>query len=277
MAGEELHLDAKYLNMENAAGRLPCPPPFRAVYEKNGRKLTFFAALHSVDAPQKAGVQFKAIEAELAQKPSHVLVELETGGVIPKEVAESMKASCSVGGVFRCDEAQFTVVAAHDRGIAVTGAEPIPPALYDGLKASLTRTELLAFRSAQAVLMLKREGVPPAAWAEQFNSYVKRDLPFADDEWSYEKFAEWAKVKMGAPLAEVNPDWIAPVAAKGARPLQKIAYRVDQVREPLIIANAEKVIRTHPSVLVVYGANHFLKDAPVYERAFGAPRVECFR
>jgi hypothetical protein len=275
-ASASIQLNPAFLKAWNSQATLPCPPPFKATFEKHGKQVTFFATQHVQDNPSSSEHQLAILKHELEQaKPSAVLIEMETGNAIPRKVIQEIARSCFQNSRFVCTEAEYAAIMGDRLGSTITGAEPIPPLLSAALQSKLSHTDLLAYRSTQVLLTLKREGKPIETWPENFNAYLARDTQVSQDEWSYQKFESWLLKAIGKKPAQIDSNWIAPFCDKGSTELQNIACEVEKAREPLIVQASEKVIRENSKTFIVYGAGHFFKESAAYERAFGQPKIEC--
>lgn len=157
----------------------------------------------------------------------------------------------------------------------VQGGEPVPPALNEAILKTEPKTNLLAYRSTQAVLSFKRQGLPASEWEKKFAEQLERNAISKNDVWSFAQYTEWTQKNLKSSHEQVEDHWIEPRNDGTASALQKIAFNVDAVREPLILNTAEQAINQHDKTMIIYGSSHFFKQAPAYEEAFGAPQIEC--
>ncbi len=274
-------LDPSLLQQWNRHAKLPCRAPFLATFKKDGKEITFLAVNH-IEGPVKASESELSLVAQQVKQigPSGILIEMDTGGGnLSREYLRSIYSNCiDKDGKFFCGEASYAALTAgrENANAAVLGGEPSRSALQTELGKKLSREDHLAFESLKTVISMKREGLPATEWSKVFNQRLKNNLSsFSTDEWSYEKFSTWLRKNMGVSIDRVEDQWMEPRSDAGASRMQKIAAQVGQIREPMILSAAERLINGSTKTMIVYGSSHYFKQLPAYEKAFGRPEVEC--
>ncbi len=272
----QVSFDRALLRKWDQSSKLPCAPPFKAFYKKEDKEFTFIAVDHISKPVEPENSDLKIIKNELEKiQPKGVLIESETGGVMPDQAFTPDRVShCYQGKAFICGETRYSANVAHQLGAAVVGGEPGSQEMNQALSEVLKREDLLAFNSTQKILTLKRQGVPSQQWEKEFNDELKDDIQFTPIEWSYVKFKKWLKDNLNRETSDVDQSWMNP---SGTNPIQKIANKVDEIREPFILKASENLVNKYNPSVMVYGTAHFYKQSPSLERAFGPPKFECLK
>jgi hypothetical protein len=205
------------------------------------------------------------------------MVEMATGGVINERGLQGLEQGCVRNGEFMCGESPFMAMLAGQRGVVVQGGEPLPPELNQGIRRRSSNEDLLVYRSTLAVLNLQRQRVPVSEWPSRFGDELARDgiTLGGEDAWSYSRYEQWLSRNLRATAQQVEDRWIEPRNDSAASPLQRISYRVDQAREPMILERAESMLNQHQRSMMIYGAGHYFKQSEVLQRALGSPQIEC--
>ena len=271
-------LDPNLLRPWSAEAKFQCEPPFKVTY-KNGKKEFVFVAVSHISGPVVPDQSDLKILEETIEttKPESVVVETVSGGIMPKVAFEGISKKCFQDKKFFCGESAYSAMIADKVGAKVLGGEPIPPVLNDALLKVESNSNLLAYRSTQTVLSFKRQGVPEKEWPKKFLEDLSHNIDLSKSKWSYDEYSKWLKNHLNLKAKQVEDSWLEPKNDEHATALQRIAYHVDNAREPLIVKNVEQVLNQHNKVMILYGAGHFYKQAPVYEKIFGAPKIECLK
>jgi hypothetical protein len=276
LSAQPIRLKQNFLRPWDIQASLPCPPPFSATYKIGTREIIFVAVEHVSGpvSPEDKGLKTisKLIESH---GPEGVVVETATGGVMPQEAFDGITNDCYQEWTFVCGEAAYAAVIVAKSGAEVHGGEPVPPVLNDLIQNRVGMDNLLAYRSTQAVLSFKRQGVPKREWEKKLPEELERNAISKGEAWSFAQYSEWTKKNLNLSPEEVEDSWIEPKNDETSNALHKIAFLVDISREPLIVSTVERVINSHDKAMIIYGAGHFYKQALVYEEAFGTPKIEC--
>jgi len=128
-------LDPKFLKSWEPSARLPCKPPFKPTYRKNGKEVTFVATAHP-DGPVKVqNSDFEFIKKAIVEfKPSNILIEMDTSGqVIPANAIRQflVRNRCLHNDVFVCGEPLFAAMIGSENGVPVRGSETRLQVLFD--------------------------------------------------------------------------------------------------------------------------------------------------
>ena len=256
----------------------PCPPPFKATYSKDGKILTFFAAEHVFAPTEESGPAFSILRREIESfKPSAIVIERP---VAPSDFSErgvdtQWRRCRNEGGKFTCGEPTYAGLVASKLGAVIIGGESASKERNAHLLKIMEKEELLVYYSILFLSGMKKEGLTTAERKKKLFSLLRRELDFEESEWSYAKLEKWLQKNLGRKASDVETSWIEPKGDAGASPTQKIAHKVDSIREPGILSAVEGALKTSDRAMVVYGSGHFIKQAPVYENALGAPKFEC--
>lgn len=122
---------------------------------------------------------------------------------------------------------------------------------------------------------MRESGLDLTTRKEKFMASLGRMMPVSASEWSYSRLQYWLEKNTGESADDAESHWIEPRNDSRANSIQKISYRHGKVREPLIVKAVEGLLSSKDNVAVAYGAGHFIKQAPVYAKAFGPPKIEC--
>lgn len=276
LGSKPISLNSNRIRPWNAHARLPCQPPFKVTY-KTGKKEFSFVAVEHVEGPTSLeNSHLKAISTLIEEvKPQGIVLEVVTNGVMQPEMFEGISTKCYRDGKLVCGEAAHAAVVAEKSGAEVQGGEPVPAAINEVLLKIEPKDSLLAYRSAQAVISFKRQGVPRTEWEQKFAQELHRNGISENDIWSITQFADWTIKNLNSLPEQVAENWFQPRNDDSATVLQRISFKVDVIREPLILRMVEQVINKHDKTMILYGADHFYKQSPVYEEAFGTPQIEC--
>lgn len=274
--GKSITLNSSRIRPWSTQAKLPCPPPFKATYKAGKKEISFVAVEHVGGPATSEDTRLKTISTLIEKiKPQGIVLEMATGGVMPPQAFDGFIKGCYQDGKFICGEAAYAAVVAGKNGAEVQGGEPVPPILNEAVLKIEPKTNLLAYRSTQAVLSFKRQGIPKTEWEKKFAEELERNAISRNDIWSFAQYTEWTKKNPKSLPEQVEDNWIEPRNDGSATALQKIAFNVDAAREPLILKTAEQAINKHDKTMIIYGSGHFYKQAPAYEEAFGAPQIEC--
>lgn len=147
------------------------------------------------------------------------------------------------------------------------------PESYAALRTKLSQQELLVYSSVLSLSSMQDLSVGKRK--TKFMSDLRTIMPVSSSEWSYSRLDQWLEKNMGESADNPQTRWLEPRNDAGANPIQKIAYKIEKIREPQIVKAVEGLLKSKDNVVIAYGKSHFVKQAPVYERAFGPPKIEC--
>lgn len=272
----EVILDARLLTSWTSRSVYPCAPPFKATYSKNGKTLTFLASTHETTDENDPRLDFVRREIEKT-RPQGVIIERPVAeGEFSGERLEAEVRRCrSSNGQFDCGEPTFAGIVAARNGAVVVGGEIDPKVNQARMLRKLSKAELFIYNSLWILSSMKERGLSGDERKARFIEDFKKVTSFDDSEWSYAHLNSWLEKNMGVNADQVETSWIEPRSDSSAGLTQKIAHKYSAVREPQIVEAAGNLLRSKDNVMLVYGAGHFVKQAPVYAKAFGPPKIEC--
>jgi hypothetical protein len=262
----------------SAEAKLPCPNIFEATYKKNGKTLSFVAVNHIVGpADINQDHQLIMIKKRIGEsKPDTVLIESVTNGVMPPEGLQSISDKCQRDSIFLCGESAYAALNGGLVGAAVIGGEPIPSDLDRGLSSALSNQEIKYYKGVQILLTLKAKGIPAEQWSNEFSREALREFGPSDKQISYSELKSFLNKNLNVPPEDVRPDWLEPRSDLHAGVLNRIAFNVDRIREPMIVKTVERSFNEGAqNLIIVYGAGHFYKQEAIYRKHFGEPKIRC--
>ncbi len=271
--GHALELDSSLIRPWNQTAQLPCKPPFRATFKKNGKEFSFLAVDHLEGAVSASAPELEIIREQIQRfSPNRLLIEFDSNGnVLPKDVIEKALANpCFKDSKFICGESIYAawIASRMSPPASVLGAEPTPQNLDAALKGKVSDEDLKLYNAVMVMISMRRDSIPQSEWPKVF-AERNRGLSFQEAQ-------DLLKQKIGKSAFEVQPHWIEPRSGAGATPIQRTAAQVDGAREPEIVKKVEESIRSNARTMMVYGSSHYFKQTPALEKAFGSPAIECF-
>lgn len=275
---EPILFDLEQIRTWNAEAKLPCPNTFEAVYKKNGKTFSFVAVNHIPGpADVKENHQLAVIKKKIREaKPDVVLIESVTNGVMPREGLQSISDKCQRDSVFLCGESAYAALNGGSVGAAVFGGEPLPSDLEKGLTSILSNQEIKFYKGVQILLTMKAKGIPTAQWVNEYSREAFTEFGPGDRQTSYSELKSFIKENLNMQPEDVRPDWIEPRSDLHAGALNRIAFKVDRIREPMIVKTVERALNDGAqNLIMVYGAGHFYKQEAIYRKYFGNPIIKC--
>lgn len=277
-SGIAISLDPKLMKDWTGGASLPCPHSFTATYSKGGKSFVFLAASHVWAPTSESDPRLKIIKNEIESfKPGGVVIERPVSpGTFSVNRLKQEKERCQTpDGKVTCGEPTYAGIIAGGLRATVVGGEKLPTERNADLVKHLGREEVLVYNTILILSSMREKGASVTERRLALKSPLNREMLFNDREWSYAKFDAWLVKNIGAKADDVQTFWIEPRNDQTATATQKIAYQYDAIREPQIVAATEGVINSNTKSMIIYGSGHFVKQAAIYEKVFGAPRIQC--
>lgn len=270
-------LDPTLLRSWEPKAKLPCAAPFKAIYRKNGKEVTFLAVNHIKNPVTPSNSELSLIGQEIERiRPSGMVVELKSSGIpLPKEELDTYYPDCMKDGKFTCGEPSYAALIGGKVFSSVLGGEPGSKKLNSALEGKLSQEDQLAFESIKIVNSMKQDGIKADKWPDHFSSEFKLNPAFSQSDWSYAKFRAWLKANMNSEISSASARWMEPRSDAKASKLQKIAEEIEKTREPMVQSAIQSQINKFDTTMVVYGSGHYYKQAPALEKVFGPPEIKC--
>jgi hypothetical protein len=179
-----------------------------------------------------------------------------------------------------CGEPWYAIAQAAEIHSQSIGGEPEERFVVRELaKAGFSAEDLSNFYLIRMIPVLKREKRFKrrdfARWAAENLENYRRELGLAG-RYSVGDFKKWYARNMTDPKDFMNIEVsdTGPGHGVGTTFLQKISYAVNIARDRSAIAVAEHMLNQFDRVVIVYGASHFLNQAPAFTRSLGEPQYE---
>jgi len=160
--------------------------------------------------------------------------------------------------VIFCGEGAYAALMAGRIGSTVKSGETNDVQINNLLKQTKLKSGLLAYLSTQVLLNFKRRGMPILEWPKYFQSELQHNAVSASEAWTYDQFASWLQTNLKEDPTHVDGRWIEPRTDNKSTSLNKFAFEVDKVREPLIMQNIEAMLNENDKSMAIYGSAHFL-------------------
>ena len=256
----------------------PYEYPFKAVYQRDGKKLIYIASLHAntVGSPT-----FKMIEVTFkTQKIEFVLLEGfgSALGVSPKDRVE-WASKQGAGGSFDGFETAFSVLQASAMQVPFAGGEPAESfVLSEVRRAGYTTEDLMFYQFMQQVFQF-RESHPNSEidTAKLFEKFItwKSGVFGLKPAPTLADFKAWYVSKMGqefSPMKIAGED-LAPYE-DGKLFTQRVSSVVCKIRDQYVLTRIDEALAHYNTVLVIYGGSHWSTQKLAFEKALGLPKFE---
>lgn len=276
-----VRLDPNQLQSWNSQSSYPCRKvPFIATYTKNGRTFKFFAADHVFGPASDSDPTLRRIREEIEKfKPGAIVVETSVReGQFSQANLERQDQSCrNQTREFVCGEASYAAIVAARQGAQVFGGERNPRDRNAKLlESGWSREQVQVYNSLLILSSLREEGVSLEERKRRLTSDPRNQSRLLNDStWSYAKLDNWLRRNGGHSADDVDTSWIEPRSDAQASATQRLAARHDSVREPQILATAERAINSSQNSMMVYGSGHYVKQARALAQVFGPPQIQC--
>lgn len=273
------------------AASLPCKGTFTATYVQQGKKITFLAMDQiSVPTDPFTNKELKKLERVMSEvKPTGVLTETSTIGLMSDAEIEALQKKCYKGPKFLCDIASYAALLAHESGALIKGGEAPPHILNPAVLLRISNKDLLFYKAAQTFLSLKRQSVPPNQWEQSFDSIMNPEGDNGDSTSgmvieeiqkpivTFELFKEALEEHTKTTPEQLTEKSLESFDVNQANTLQRATYAVDHTREPFILKNAEHLINRSDNVVIVYSPKHYYIQQNVLKGAFHEypPTIKC--
>ncbi len=283
-AGHSLLADYDFTKLKNFSydleRRPPALPPFMACYNKDGRQLCYIASNHGSDTNSPT---FNLIRNAFDDfKPNFVVLEgFETmKGNSPSDIVAFASRVCQ-GGSSVCEEPAFGVSLAQKNGIAFKGGEPDDRIVFDALRShGYTSNEAFAFYFSILVPQLYRSQLVNSIGdvQQKFEVYKKNNTN-SGVTLSWSEYLDWLKNNTNKSVGfseMIDPLFAAPIS--NGTNLQKLANKVEWIRDRNILRVILDAFNQYNRVLVIYGHSHYLTQIDVLEQYMGKPQfVERYK
>ena len=281
---------ARVVPWERAPGLTMMRVPFAMEHRGCGKTLVYVGAEHTND-PQST--TFRLIEAVFKSRPvEFVVIEgvqasegVNPGWNSPRGLLSAAKQAVRQ----KNDSEPFLAIRLADAAHAkVIGGEPEETEILAALSAHGFRAEdMFGFYVLRLVRQWQREGsisspIDPALDGQIHKLerwFVRSARVDADDLSrvnSYEGFKAWYQATNEISYEQgFREDGGDAAPAHQVRPVRKtnvISDIVTNTREKSIVSTIADAVRDYDSVVVVYGASHYMADSPAIAAAFGPPR-----
>jgi len=252
-----------------------CPAtPFAARYEKDGKQLSYIAALHESGTASRT---FKLIAGEFSRlKPQLVIVE-----GIPQNAGTNNQAFVAIARQSaNAMESYYAVSLALDAQAAFAGGEPSPQDIKTRLlSAGYAEKDIFGHGIVQEIPVWKRQN--PSSGFSTFYKESASNLAnmyrlAANGTMSEAEFAKWYEEKNRKPFnAEIiSVQETAPYNNPDSLFTQKMGFEIMKVRDMAICRAVADAINKYDRVLVVYGAGHFVMEQDILADMIGQPVFE---
>lgn len=270
-----VRLDKGELRSWGRDSRLPCPGMFRAIYRRAEKRVTYLAVNHLKGRVDFGHPTLAMIRRQIAEtSPQAIMAEIGPPGRYPKGAATTISDSCLASGEWICGESAYTAYIGGQQDASLWGGETGFEEIAQSA-SGIEKSDLAPFESTRLLIGLKRSGVPPEAWRQEFDRKMNQSiLPELVEGWSFDSYRNWLQLNQQMTPGQVESGWIEPLQ-EGELRLQQISYSFDQLREPLVLEQVQNTINDGDSSLLVYGSSHFYKQALALETALGNPKIEC--
>ncbi len=256
-------------------------PPYALEYRGCGKSLVYVAAAHS-NEPESA--TFRLVRAVFAQRPiDFAIVEgfpdgFGTSPVRMIEYARQTQDTREDG------EDLLAVRLAVASGAGFSGGEPMDADVLRAVTSSgMSAADLFGFYVLRQIEQWEREGrisgPGDPGLAKQIELVAAEfetntGVPVADlsavatlDGWmSWYRAANGVGYEQGYRHEDAYP------SGANTRATNRMSDEVNDARDRYVISVIARALRTHDTVLVVYGASHNVVETPALEAAYGAPK-----
>ncbi len=255
----------------------PFSQPYLAEFRRGPYHLFFIASHHG---NQESAPTFQLIRQALEQEPISLLIiegVQASDGVNAASFKKYLKNNPSKDGFWLGGEMTYAVHLASAKGLPFIGAEPSEPQLLKELLAQGESVDdILGFYVVRQVPQWRRQHALESRTQKQiydrFLDAVCQDFQIEPGGFDWGDFHRWYKKR-----ANKNFDWnslrddeSAPLQ-NGPYYTQRIAAKVGRLRDQFIVQQISANLRTHKTVLVVYGGAHLATQRPVLEDLLGQP------
>ncbi|AZZ37061.1 hypothetical protein CIK05_09730 [Bdellovibrio sp. qaytius] len=253
-------------------------PPYVARFQKNNKTLIYIAAVHepSVKFPNLLdSPTFLTITKAFKENAiDAVIVEGITSwdGALPDKINSHIDQCHSTGYQTNCGEPWYTMHLAKERNISMISGEPKESEILKFLESKgFERSDLLGFYVTRQIPEWKRTGQHQKnkmkILISNLLSVYEKNLG-GQQKFGYEEFRAWyaSHVKTPSNYLNIETSDVGPYWRNEASYLQKISGLVRIVRDRVIVQRTADMLKTHSTVLVVYGASHLLTQLPAFEQ-----------
>jgi hypothetical protein len=255
----------------------PLPPPYVAEFRSGARSLTYLAVEHEQDG---SGKSLGLVKKVVGQGKYDVIL-LEgfpwSKGMNPNALRE-MASRDGVNDFFAGGEISVAVQGAMSLKKAFYGAEPDDLAVKAALLAAgFTPEDVLGFYVTRQIPQWERDGTLlqksfDTAYLNFRDTFGRKLELDAGVLPTPESFREWFAKKNGEIFhaRDVGTETVAPYV-DGTVFTQKMSAVVGKVRDQHVVRVIDDMLEKKKSILVIFGASHYLTQRPALEATLGAP------
>ena len=248
--------------------------PYIAKYTAGEKRFVYIAANHLSlkDSPDPSlNPAFRTIEYAFTNyRPEVVILEgLNTGDTLSPQSVVGQAKECEAqnyrGG---CSETDLAINLALKTKARYISGEPSPRTILDQLiEKGHTHEDLLAFYLVRKIPQLKRQNNFKREDFETLANdelYKYRRMLNIEKPFDYNSFKTWYAKYMKTPknFLDIDHDDPAPHGGDDATYVQRISHDVSQIRDRGLLKRIEQMLNRYERVMVVYGASHYLTQAP---------------
>lgn len=254
----------------------PFRDPYVAEFSSGSYKLIYLAAHHENKTNSKT---FKLVKRLIENQPIQAII-IEpipfAEGINPQfyidYARKGFKDNFVEGG-----ESAWAVLKAQEKSIPFFGGEPTHQMIFDGLtQAGYSELDIIGFFLIRQIPQWKRQKQTDLINLEEFApDYIKNSC----GRTRVQKCPTFLEVKKWYKDAN-NKDLTALVSTEDAAPYldspiltQRISGMIGTIRDKYTVGVIEKILVEYKTVLVVYGASHFMTTSPAFIKVLGHPHL----
>lgn len=251
----------------------PAPPPFLALYKKDGRQLSYIATNHGSD---RNSPTFNLIKNTVNEfKPDFMILEgFETKrGVSPSDIIKLVEKGCEQNPD-QCEEPHLGIELASSLNIPFIGGEPSDEEIFDDLRyEGYSRDDVFALYFTRLIPQLYRDHQVGKMedLQQKYEAYLQGS-GISNITLTYADYEDWLKKYISSTVGFsdlIDAKFSAP--ATGGNKLQQIADKTEWIRDKHILRTILDSSLKYNKVLVIYGHSHFLTQDDVLEQNLGKP------
>jgi hypothetical protein len=249
-------------------------PPYMATYSLGAKEVFYVAARHRDSDAGLGSPTFSTISEIFEKTPPDIsIIEgIPAGEHSPSWLLELARKDNEAG--FRTSsEGRYTVWLSHQNGAGFTSGEPTRSETQDSLARQGYSPEdqflRLAIQCLQQEVCKKTSGINDGNLEAHTDSWLGRRAEGASLSARYLK--EWFSQRTGQEMTVESLKNLdqSPSHDNNAGWFRRYMAAEDGIREPATVSAAFQALQQHDRVLIVYGAAHEVKQAPVFRQMFG--------
>ncbi len=254
----------------------PFRDPYVAEFSSRSYKLFYLAAHHENKTNSKT---LELVKLLIESKPIQAIIIEPISfaeGISPQFYIDYSRKGLN-GDFVEGGESAWAVLKAQEKSIPFFGGEPTHQMIFEGLiQAGYTELDVIGFFLIRQIPQWKRQKQTDSVKLEEFapdyikNSCRKIRLKKCPTFFAVKK---WYKDINNKDLtSQVNKEDAAPYLDSRIF-TQRISGTIGRIRDMYTVDVIEKILVEYKTVLVIYGASHFMTTSPVFEKALGHPHL----